>query len=303
MHKPIFIVGPHRSGSTLWHNIVTNNKKILRVSEPRFLGRKKDKDLSYYLQKNQIKIKNIETFTTFVDATLSGNNIKGIDTYFWKFNDLTAIRKEKYRRTLVDKILKSDLSLESIIKIYLEEYVKLKKYSRCCVKFPVDIKYSPELINWYSDCKIIHIIRDPRGLAMSKTNDPSGSARKLKKFGISQSLIKKISIVATAFEYRRHSVYYKQFKNLKNYMLFQYEDLLFNPVKTIKRLCEFIEIEFNENMIIFDCKKQFFQRSSITGKEVREIDPAVALRGINLMNSFENDLMKNLTKQSVNRFA
>ena len=303
MHKPIFIVGPHRSGSTLWHNIITNNKRILRVSEPRFLGRKKDKDVRYFFQENRIKNKNLQTVKTFVDSTLSTKNSKGLGTHFWKFEDLKPDSKEKYRRALVEKIRNSDLSFNKITTIYLEEYVKTKKSERCCVKFPVDISYVPELINWYSDCKILHIIRDPRGLAMSKTNDPSGSARKLKRIGVGQSLIKKLAIVATAFDYRRHSIYYNQYKRLKNYRLFHYEDLLFDPENTINKLCEFIEIEFSENLISFDGGNQFFQKSSITGKEVREIDPGVALRGIKLMTPTEKWLMKILAGKSVSRFA
>src|SRR5438045_6056749 len=50
MKSPIFIVGPHRSGSTLWHNLVSMCPSVMRLTDPRFLGERGRNDFQYFLK-------------------------------------------------------------------------------------------------------------------------------------------------------------------------------------------------------------------------------------------------------------
>jgi hypothetical protein len=38
MQAAIFILGPHRSGSTLWHNLIAMWPGMMRLTDPRFLS-------------------------------------------------------------------------------------------------------------------------------------------------------------------------------------------------------------------------------------------------------------------------
>ena len=108
----------------------------------------------------------------------------------------------------------------------------------------------PELLNWFPDCKIVHITRDPRALAMSKTNDPSGTAIKVVEHPRLAWLIRKSAVWFTIAQYRQDArSCIGSSSDLPNYRLFRYEDLLFDPEKTLRELCGFIEVEFSEAML------------------------------------------------------
>ena len=50
LHSPIFIVGPHRAGSTLWHNVISMCPGVMRLTDPRFLSERRHKSFSYFLK-------------------------------------------------------------------------------------------------------------------------------------------------------------------------------------------------------------------------------------------------------------
>src|SRR5215211_5495931 len=49
MNSPIFIIGPHRAGSTLWHNLISMCPGIMRLTDPRFLSDGRHKDFRHFI--------------------------------------------------------------------------------------------------------------------------------------------------------------------------------------------------------------------------------------------------------------
>ena len=64
---------------------------------------------------------------------------------------------------------------------------------------------------------------------MSKSNDPSGTAIRLIEHPGFAWLTRKAAVCATITQYRLSAELHQQFKDLGNYRLFRYEDLLTNP--------------------------------------------------------------------------
>src|SRR5205823_12998315 len=114
-------------------------------------------------------------------------------------------------------------------KILIEEITRFSGCARACVKFPVDIVHMPELLTWFPDCKIVHITRDPRAMAMSKTNDPSGTALRVVKHARLAWLIRMLNVYLVIAEYRHAARVHQQFQIRSNYRVFRYEDLLAEP--------------------------------------------------------------------------
>ena len=98
---------------------------------------------------------------------------------FWRFEGISVVDDPALRKEVARRIMESDRSVGAIARIIIEEITRFTGCERACMKFPVDVEHIPELTEWFPDCKIIHITRDPRALAMSKSNDPSGTAIRL----------------------------------------------------------------------------------------------------------------------------
>ena len=75
---------------------------------------------------------------------------------------------------------------------------------------------------------------------MSKSNDPSGTAIRLIEHPGFAWLIRKTSVCATITQYRLSAKLHGQIQRLGNYRLFRYEDLLADPERALRELCEFL---------------------------------------------------------------
>ena len=203
MRSPIFIVGPHRSGSTLWHNLLAMAPGVVRFAEPRFIGPKRQRDFGFFLRTQAADLSSDEDVDTMVELCLSRKPFPGLESAFWRFEGIGAAGNPSVRSAIADRIRASDRSVGSICRILVEEIVRGEGGERACMKFPVDVEHIPELVAWFPDCKVLHITRDPRALAMSKSNDPSGTALRILEHPRLAWLIRKLAVVHVVREYRQ----------------------------------------------------------------------------------------------------
>lgn len=298
--RPIFILGLRRTGSTLWHNIIAMDETICRLTEMMFLE-PWHKDFRFFLRKYGANLNNEIGVAKMVDLMLSKNSIEGLNSAFWKFDIVKAAKKKGFREQLIKRIYKSNKSIKSIFKATIEEVTFASGYNRCCVKFPTWVNHISELMEWYPDCKIIHITRDVRATAISKTGDPSGTALKVKRHPSLGFLLRKFMMMQVAIQYYWSSLIHNSYKNHSNYALFKYEDLLQDPNTTIKTLCEFIKIDFNESMLLLEQGRHEHQPSSITGMRKKSIDRLAASRWMEVISSVDKFWLTLITRGSMKR--
>jgi hypothetical protein len=303
MQSPIFIVGPHRSGSTFWHNLIAMCPGVLRLADPRFLSRPGQRDFRFFLQTQARNLSSEEEIKTMVELCFSKKNIPGLEGAFWRFEGIKAIENPQLKEEISRRIGDSDKSLGAIARIFLEEITRFSGYERVCVKFPVDVGHIPELIEWFPNCKIVHITRDPRALAMSKSNDPSGTAIRAVEHPRSAWLIRKASIWLTIVQYRLTAKRHVRYKELSNYRLFRYEDLLAEPEKVLRELCQFIGAEFTDDMLHPEKGRHDHQPSSLTGKRQKSFDASAAIRWKDVISRIDNWLIWTCTWSSMRKLG
>jgi Sulfotransferase family len=296
---PIFIVGPHRSGSTLWHNLVAMCPGVMRLTDPRFLSDWRHKDFRYFLRAFVGDLSVDQNVDKMVEFCFAKRNLPGLDSTFWRFENIAAVNDPGLKETISCRIKKSDRSLGAIAHIFIEEVTRFSGCDRACVKFPVDVGHIPELLAWFPDCRIMHITRDPRALAMSKTNDPSGTAIKVLQHPRTAWIIRKVSVWFAITLYRRTSRLHLRFRHLNNYRLFRYEDLLAEPEKTLRELCKFIDVEFTNDLLHPEAGIHLHQASSLTGRQKKAFDPAAAVRWQDVIPAVEKRLITALTKRAM----
>lgn len=301
MKSPIFIVGPHRSGSTVWHNIVSMCAGVMRLTDPRFLGDGRHKDFRYFLKTHVGDLSIDENVDNMVELCFARQKVAALESTFWRFENIEAVNNPELKQAISCRIKKSDRKLGSIARILLEEITQFSGCERACVKFPVDLGHISELVAWFPDCRIMHITRDPRALAMSKSNDPSGTAIRVLRHPQLAWLIRKLALCSVIAQYRQSARVHLQFRHLGNYRLFRYEDLLAQPEKTLRNLCEFIDVEFTENLLHPEKGHHEHQRSSLTGRQQKAFDASAAIRWQEVIPVIDKWLITTVTRRSMKK--
>jgi len=297
--SPIFIVGPHRAGSTLWHNLIAIAPGILRLAEPRFLGRPGQQDFRFFLRTEVRDLADDDNVDRLVKACLSRRDVAGLEGAMWKFKGVTAVDDVRLEQALATRIKASDRTIGSIARILIEELTRFSGCTRACVKFPVEVRHTPALVRWFPDCRVVHITRDPRALAISKSNDPSGTAMKVGAYPRLAWAIRKAALALVVSQYRLSARMHLRCKGMRNYRLFRYEDLLAEPRNTLVELCEFIGIDFREEMLEPQKGRHEHQPSSLTGKQQKAFDPAAAVRWRKVISPFDDWLVVTLTRRAM----
>ncbi len=303
MLPPILIVGPHRAGSTLWHNLIAMAPGILRLPEPRFLGRPRQRDFRFFLRTQIGNLADDGNIDRLVKLCLSRQDLPGLGGAMWKFKGVPAVDDPRLEQSLTIRIKASDRTMGSVARILLEELTRFSGCTRACVKFPVEVRHIPTLIRWFPDCTVVHITRDPRALAMSKANDPAGTALKVAAHPRLAWAIRKTALALVIAQYRMSARMHQRCKGMTNYRLFRYEDLLAEPRKTLIELCEFIQTEFDEEMLDPQRGQHEHQPSSITGKQQKGFDPAAAVRWRQVISPLDNWLILRFTRKAMGQLG
>ena len=271
----------------------------MRLTDPRFLSDWRHKDFRYFLKAHVGDLKNDQEVDKMVELCFAKKELPGLNSTFWRFKDIQVAGNPELKKEISRRIKESDKSLGAIARIFIGEITRFSGCERACVKFPVDAGHIPELLKWFPDCKIIHITRDPRAVAMSKTNDPSGTALRVIHHPRLAWLIRKLSIWSVVAQYRGTAQIHCRFRDLSNYKLFRYEDLLADPEKTLRELCDFIDVRFSEDFLHPEAGRHEHQPSSLTGKQKKAFDPSAAVRWQKVIPAFDKWLITSLTKRSM----
>ena len=297
--SPIFVVGPHRAGSTLWHNLISMCPGVMRLTDPRFLSDGRHKDFRYFLRTGVGDLSLDKEVDKMVELCFARKNLPGLDSTFWRFENIEVVGDPELQKQISRRVKGSDRSLGAIARILLEEITRFSGCERACVKFPVDVGHIPELLQWFPDCRVVHITRDPRAMAMSKTNDPSGTAITVLKHPRLAWLIRKLSVCLVIGQYQQAARIHRRFQHLSNYRLFGYEDLLAQPETTLRALCDFVDEGFSEDLLHPERGHHEHQPSSLTGRQQKAFDASAAVRWQKLIPAFDKWLITSLTKRSM----
>ena len=298
IQPPIFIVGIPRSGSTLWSNLFRKRSDVVVYSEMHFMAlwRKDFKSLLKDEIGDLSENRNVEKLVSLVVQPF-GTKALEHGRFFWK--ELAKIDSEEFRGALYRRIISSERTIGEIFKIIIEETTRYRGYNRCIVKFPVHPAHLNRLVEWLPEAKILHISRDPRAIAISKTNDPGGARRIINRHPYLRPLIEFSAKWFAVAQYWMASRAHARLKHHTNYRLFQYEDLLLEPVRTIHEVCEFCELDFEEGMLNPDEG----QASSVIGVKTSGFDPSRISNWRRVATPFDVRAIGFVTKGSMKRFG
>ena len=250
--EPIFIVGVSRSGTSLMRKILNASDMIAIAWENHFLG--------HLIASEGARHK----FRKFGDLTDDKNVCRLVDyLYSGEFKKSSKYRNVSHqwnwiidnidRNDFLRRVLASDRSERALFTIMMQVFAENKGKPIIGEKTPAHVRHVPTLIEWFPKARIIHMIRDPRGIYISelrrRRKDPITTPyRQLVRFGFIFDLyiMLQTTIVWLESVYRcyKHTKYYPN-----NYYALRFEDLVRDPEKYIRLVCEFLGVDFQDKML------------------------------------------------------
>ncbi|MCL6582712.1 MAG: sulfotransferase [bacterium] len=212
-----FIVGTQRSGTTLLRLILNSHSSIAIPEEAAFF-------MPFLTRK---KLLDPKPLPLSVRKNLVNYLINNYQFKKWKLDESKLL-----------PILENSFSYHQVIGFLYKTFAQKYGKSICGDKSPAFIRKLNLLLEAYPKAKIIHIIRDGRDVYLSfkKKNHPAASSIA----GAALEWRIKLFLISRAIKTRQGSV-----------IEVKYEDLLQHPVSVIEKICAFLGIAFENEMLEF----------------------------------------------------
>lgn len=235
--KVVFITGASRSGTTLLARILDKNSDIHTMNENHFFGEfSSNKDLD----NNVAEAKRVSLIAKLIARQENGIINDSIET--------THIRSAE---SILSDYENTSMNYFDLYDLFCS-HERLKFNSGLvCEQTPRNIFYAQHILDNYNHSKIIHIIRDPRGVLASQK-------MRWKKYQYDNSKTPIIHTIRKWINYHPYTISRmwqratnKALKLSDNpdVLLVRFEDLITLPDETLKTICHHIGIEFNDSML------------------------------------------------------
>ena len=214
-NEPLFITGSWRSGTTLISRVF-NNHQNMQVTY----------DTVHFMRFIYNQYKNIN---------LNSSKEKLID-------DLNKRLKKRFNYKInKNKFLLNNqrsFTYEILYNSIMNEFLKINSEDKNWgEKTNLAWRQIPDFFKMFPNGRVIHLVRDPRAILSS-----------WKKFTNAKKS-DYLDSISNSFDSMKYSIKYLKKYNKKKYSLIAYEELVSDPVLTIKKICKKLEINYDPNML------------------------------------------------------
>lgn len=252
----IFIIGQHRTGSTLLKNILDQHSDItmafdeMNVFEP--------------FRKNTIdKILESENVTSHeLTGRISNKEVYGT---FWREFEQSGIQLDELEQYLKGE---TRLSPASVMKATLELLKKRNSTEIVGVKYPLHFRKVDYLREQFPESVILFLTRNPKAIISSKLHDDATKQRKEKSV-VYRMLVHYFTLIYFSIEYILSVKMYM--KNRDRLMLVTYENLVTNMRETVRQICIPCNIQLEEKMLQASGKSSSYKIDSTKGIHAESI--------------------------------
>ncbi|HEX5230435.1 MAG TPA: sulfotransferase [Bryobacteraceae bacterium] len=212
VRAPVFIIGSQRSGTTLLRVTLNRHSQLAVCGETEFFRR-------LYTRRH-----------AFGDPANEQNRARIVSAYL----AVRPVRQLGIDLSLLEeRMMREGVNWSSIFASLLSAYATTHGKPFAGEKTPGHAWHVHTLCEWYPDCAIIHLIRDPRAVVYSLTNVPWASRSVL----MGARMWHSINTAALAASKR------------DNYMAVKYEDLVARPEQELARICRHIGLDYEEALL------------------------------------------------------
>ena len=232
--KQIFIVGSSRSGTTMMGRILGNHPSIFTFKELHFFGTIWTNNSESNLDRKQ----QIDLLSRLL--CIEKNGLFQQDNIL-DFNEIAS-------DILANKNVSSPLS---IYELFLAKITSDHKCFIACDQTPKNMYYLNEILSYFPNAKVINMVRDQRDVLLSQKNKWKRRFLGASAIPLSEAIRSYINYhpILTATVWNSSLEYSSKFTNNSRVRVVRFEELLVEPIRIVKELCQFLEIDFNQEML------------------------------------------------------
>lgn len=244
--RHIFIVGLPRTGTTITREVLNTSPMVGIGGESKFLP---DRVLLGLASRPGFR----ERVARFGDLRTEAGLQRVVDyTYSQQeFRYWVRLASGLPRDEFESRLRDSDRTDRALFDVAMEHFANGKAVRGD--KSPQHIHSVPLLLEWFPDARVIHTFRDPRAVYVSVQRKAL-----VIRPGARQSLAGRVPTIASPYltssviwHWRRVIALHREYeaRYADRYMLMRFEDLIADPASVVKRLCDFVGVNFNLHML------------------------------------------------------
>jgi hypothetical protein len=269
--RPIFIVGVPRSGTTLLRAILSAHPAITITPESHFFR--------FWLPRyRHLNLGNNAQFQQF-----------WLDFAQSQIFDSFGLSSYQLRDRLLTE---QPLDFKTVFNDLMQSYAEKQGKRRWGEKTPAHYAHLATILDWYPQAQVLWIVRDPRAVAASLID---------KAWASSQVEVHAQTWIDSVCYYDRH------WASDPRVLLLQYETLVQDSTSEVRRLCQFLEEDFDPNLL----KK--VRSPSTLGLDTKPLSShyQVALSPIHTtslekwrsqLSPYQLAIIEHLTREGMNRY-
>lgn len=220
MNAPLFIVGANRSGTTLLRLLLNAHSQVAIPDEINYFHSFRFADYYHWKEPGMPAAE----FETFVDDFLASNRAVTPEL------DMDALRAD---------ILDGPVDLRRPYKRLLEAWARHHGKGRWGEKTPGNLYNAHYIMAMFPDAHFIQIVRDPRAVVHSMQKA---------SFFLDDVVFNAFNLRKALAEGRAHV---EETVPASQRLTVRYEDLVNTPVPTLRRVCGFAGLEYEDGMLAF----------------------------------------------------
>lgn len=262
--NPVFIVGAPRSGTSLLRVLLNRHPAFGLCDETYFF---------YYVYHRQNifgDLQNLQNRRVLIERYSETRRIRGLDV------DLDALKQH---------LLEEATDYQNFFIALLKFFAQTKGKKRYGEKTPHHAFEAETLCRIYPQCRLIHLVRDPRDVVESLMRMPWGSP----------------SIAANTRLWVKSVKAAELCKDEENFLRVKYEMLVNNPEVELRRICKFLSEPFDEQMLAAATEEKkglhpWFQRAQkpVNTNRIEKWRDALTARQIAIVERIAGETMRTM---------
>lgn len=249
MAKPIFVVGRPRTGTTWLGNLIGQHSNVACVHRDGEIGKYGIAESAYFSH----------VAGKFGDLNIDNNLVRLIEVFCNShFFELSGLQKDMVYAA-------HPTSYEGLFRHVMDRFAEQEGAEFWLEKTPMHALYIDKISKYYQDAKFVVIQRDIVDQVRSAVKLTENKIRKRHTTGLKRlaMLIEKVLMYHLTYKHINHFRKKEPAKTL----FVRYEDLLSSRRETMSAVCEFLGLDFQEDMLETNFKAGTSFKSEADRKE------------------------------------
>lgn len=245
----IFIVGNSRSGTTMLANVLGRHPEVFSFHELHFFEQ---------VWVPVSKIKNVDReYAKKICATLIHRQRIGLRAK----HDLKKFAVESHN--LVNQLKDCDLKPPILFKHFLQTEVKHNNKNIPCEQTPRNIFFVKDILVQYPEARIINLVRDPRDVLLSQKYRWKRRSMGNKGIPFKEVIRFKLNYHPYIISriWKSCAILARKYDAIDRFYSAKFENLVLNPTKEVEKICKFLGISFNDEMLKVEHLSSSFRKS------------------------------------------